>query len=119
MAVLCARPGCGQPVLPPQRKYCSPECSAWAVHQQSLRQVAARKSVLSEQKTARTANMKPRVCLSCGSSFLSEGTWNRICADCESHQSELGPHARGQRVSLDDLPPSERNEAEPGRRRDD
>ena len=42
-------------------------------------------------------------------------TWNRICAECKLHQSELSPRARNLRVSSDDLPPSQRDETEPRR----
>jgi hypothetical protein len=75
----CQREGCNKPVPPGRRKYCSVECSK-IVNRRS----AAERSRLRAQAYRRERRVKyaPRTCLACGSTFLSEGPWNRICADC-------------------------------------
>jgi len=35
-------------------------------------------------------NCKPRVCLSCGAKFASEGPWNRTCLTCADATAGFG-----------------------------
>jgi hypothetical protein len=77
--MICQRDGCSRPVPPGRRKYCSVECSK-IVNRRS----AAERSRLRAQAYRRERMVKyaPRNCLSCSSSFMSEGPWNRICPSC-------------------------------------
>ena len=82
--MICQREGCNRPVPPGRRKNCSVECSK-IVNRRS----AAERSRLRAQAYRRERMVKyaPRLCLSCGDSFLSEGSWNRICDTCRERNS--------------------------------
>lgn len=47
----------------------------------------------------RMVKYAPRTCLSCGSSFMSEGPWNRICNGCSERNSAYSySRARGSSI---------------------
>lgn|GEM_PF-3340605 len=82
--MICQRDGCSRPVPPGRRKYCSVECSK-IVNRRS----AAERSRLRAQayRQDRLVKYAPRLCLSCRSTFMSEGPWNRICNTCAEHNT--------------------------------
>jgi len=88
--MICQREGCSRVVPPGRRKYCSVECSK-IVNRRS----AAERSRLRAQAYRRERMVKyaPRTCLACGSAFLSEGPWNRICPSC-SERNDAYSYAR-------------------------
>jgi len=82
--MICQREGCSRPVPPGRRKYCSVECSKIV----NRRSAAERSRMRAEAyRNDRLVKYAPRTCLSCGSSFLSEGPWNRICGGCGERNS--------------------------------
>jgi hypothetical protein len=98
--MICQREGCSRPVPPGRRKYCSVECSK-IVNRHS----AAERSRLRAQayRRERTVKYAPRICLSCSTSFLSEGPWNRICSGCrERNDSYSYSRAHGNALGSPD-----------------
>ena len=94
--MICQRDGCTNVVPPGRRKYCSEEWSA------------ARRSRLRAQAYRRERLVKyaPRTCLCCGSRFLSEGPWNRICAGC-SERNNVYSYARAKGNTLSAADPED------------
>jgi hypothetical protein len=39
---------------------------------------------------------EPRVCLKCGSEFISAGPWNRVCGRCKASESHSPTRHRSQ-----------------------
>ena len=98
--MICQREGCQNVVPPGRRKYCSVECSK-IVNRRS----AAERSRMRAQAYRRERRVKyaPRMCLSCGHSFLSEGPWNRICGACSERNNVYSfARARGNSLSRPD-----------------
>ena len=94
--MICQREGCNRPVPPGRRKYCSVECSKIV-----NRRCAAERSRQRAQAYRREQLVKyePRTCLSCRNTFMSEGSWNRICSSCSEHNS-IYSYARSMGNSL-------------------
>jgi hypothetical protein len=80
---VCERPGCNRPLPEGRRKYCSDACGRTA----SRIKCAAENGFLRHTTAVEHLELKERVCLSCRSSFLSDGPWNRICPRCKRRES--------------------------------
>lgn len=86
--MICQRQGCNRQVPAGRRKYCSEECAA-IVNKQSaaIRSQRYYRMTFAKRKKVYT----PRICLSCGEEFKSEGPWNRICSDCAQRNAAVAP----------------------------
>ena len=81
--LVCANPTCTHLVEKPKRIYCSVTCRRehYKLNEKS-------------SKTTPNSKAKPRICLSCDKTFLSEGPWNRICPRCSERNASLPPRAK-------------------------
>jgi hypothetical protein len=95
--VRCQRPGCGKPIPEGRRKYCSDKC-ARIVNRDSAAARARRREAAIAAKGG--PHVRPRICLSCNKSFLSEGPWNRICPRCSERNVAVPPRATASRSGL-------------------
>ncbi len=98
--MICQREGCSRVVPPGRRKYCSVECSKIVNRRSAAERSRLRAQVYRRERMVKYA---PRTCLACGSSFLSEGPWNRICLACsERNDAYSYARARGNALSSPD-----------------
>ena len=75
---LCGRPGCTNPIIPPQRRYCSPFCSRQVHRRLSIERAAEAMQPLLPHNT----QQKVRTCLRCNHEFMSDGPGHRKCPKC-------------------------------------
>lgn len=101
--MICQREGCNRPVPPGRRKYCCVECSKIV----NRRSAAERSRMRAEAyRQDRLVKFAPRKCLSCGTTFMSEGPWNRICTNC-SEKNSIYSYNRSKGSSLSGNEPEE------------
>ncbi len=84
----CGRKECENYVPFGKRKYCSNGCGT----------ITNRKKFEEREKMDGKnnliyylirKNMKPRICLGCRRTFISDGPWNRICSSCSERNASI------------------------------
>ena len=106
--MICQRDGCSRVVPPGRRKYCSEECSKIVNRRSAAERSRLRAQVYRRERMVKYA---PRTCLSCGSAFLSEGPWNRICLACSEHNSAFSySRSKGNALGAPDADEQKLNE---------
>jgi len=83
----CARKSCNRPLPRRRRKYCGPECACLAA---KLNAIVRDRVLYAAEKSGRKPPQKTiRRCLSCDEPFESEGTSNRLCANCNARNAGM------------------------------